>query len=146
MPIEKYDLITWEFLSGDLIREVLAEGRHKCYWDALLLWCLVIDCDILALTCGVQSCWLLGLGSVAYQSSSYNLQAKNEVWPKECPEAIQENRKPIDFFVGSPIKDCSVYYCRVHHFSHTFFMSRDTTSQLKNIIISRNFASDSFFL
>ena len=40
------------------------------------MWCLVIDCDILALTCGVQSCWLLGLGSVAYQSSSYKPRTK----------------------------------------------------------------------
>lgn len=40
------------------------------------------------------------------------LQAKNEVWPKECPEAIQENRiefEPIDFLSESPIKDCNVY-------------------------------------
>src|ERR1700749_2448284 len=40
------------------------------------LWCLVIDFDILALTCGVQSCWLLGLGSVAYHSSSYKPRTK----------------------------------------------------------------------
>ena len=29
------------------------------------------------------------------------LQAKDEIWPKECPEAIKENRiqfEPIDFF------------------------------------------------
>jgi hypothetical protein len=55
------------------------------------------------------------------------LQAKNEVWPKECPEAIQENRiefEPIDFLSESPIKDCNVYYVG-SHFSYTFFISRD---------------------
>ena len=40
-------------------------------------------------------------------------QAKNEVWPKECPEAIKENRiqfEPIDFLSQSPIQGCNVYY------------------------------------
>ncbi|TFK38230.1 S-adenosyl-L-methionine-dependent methyltransferase [Crucibulum laeve] len=42
-------------------------------------------------------------------------QAKNEVWPKECPLAIQENRiqfEPIDFFTQSPVKGCDVYYLK----------------------------------
>ena len=41
------------------------------------------------------------------------LQAKQEVWPKECPEAIKENRiqfEPIDFLRESPIRGCDVYY------------------------------------
>jgi len=42
-------------------------------------------------------------------------QAKNEVWPKECPEAISEGRitfKPIDFFASSPVPGCDVYYLK----------------------------------
>ena len=42
-------------------------------------------------------------------------QAKNEVWPKECPEAIAERRitfEPIDFFASSPVPGCDVYYVR----------------------------------
>ncbi|PPR03694.1 hypothetical protein CVT24_007415 [Panaeolus cyanescens] len=41
------------------------------------------------------------------------LQAKNEVWPEKCPEAIAENRvafEPIDFFKQSPVSGCHVYY------------------------------------
>ena len=40
-------------------------------------------------------------------------QAKTEVWPKECPEAIKESRiefKGMDFFAESPIKECDIYY------------------------------------
>ncbi|KAF8164770.1 S-adenosyl-L-methionine-dependent methyltransferase [Crassisporium funariophilum] len=43
------------------------------------------------------------------------VQAKDVVWPKECPEAIQEQRiefKPIDFLAESPIPDCNVYYLK----------------------------------
>ena len=42
-------------------------------------------------------------------------QAKNEVWPKECPEAIAERRiafEPLDFFASSPVPGCDVYYVR----------------------------------
>ena len=42
-------------------------------------------------------------------------QAKNEVWPKEYPEAISEHRitfEPIDFFAASPVPGCNVYYVR----------------------------------
>jgi len=42
-------------------------------------------------------------------------QAKNEVWPKECPEAIAERRitfEPIDFFKSSPVPDCNVYFLK----------------------------------
>ena len=41
------------------------------------------------------------------------LHAKNEVWPKEFPEAIKEGRiqfQPIDFLKESPIPGCNVYY------------------------------------
>ncbi|KAF5380189.1 hypothetical protein D9615_006186 [Tricholomella constricta] len=43
------------------------------------------------------------------------IQAQSEVWPKECPEAIAENRiefKALDFFAGPPIKGCDVYYLK----------------------------------
>ena len=42
-------------------------------------------------------------------------QAKTEVWPKECPEAIAERRitfEPIDFFTSSPVPRCDIYYVR----------------------------------
>jgi tRNA1(Val) A37 N6-methylase TrmN6 len=56
-------------------------------------------------------------------------QAETEVWPKECPEAIKENRiefKGMDFFAESPINGCDIYYvcmfphiiatdCRISH-------------------------------
>lgn len=40
-------------------------------------------------------------------------QAKTTVWPKDCPEAIVENRielKAVDFLSESPIEGCDVYY------------------------------------
>ncbi|KAF8815777.1 S-adenosyl-L-methionine-dependent methyltransferase [Phlegmacium glaucopus] len=43
------------------------------------------------------------------------VQAKNEVWPKDCPEAIKEDRiqfHPIDFLKDSPIPGCNVYYMK----------------------------------
>ncbi|KAJ2932577.1 hypothetical protein H1R20_g4534, partial [Candolleomyces eurysporus] len=43
------------------------------------------------------------------------IQAKNVVWPKQCPEAIAEGRiefEPMDFFVDSPIPNCDVYYLK----------------------------------
>ncbi|TFK35060.1 O-methyltransferase-domain-containing protein [Crucibulum laeve] len=42
-------------------------------------------------------------------------QAKNEIWPKECPQAIQENRirfEPIDFFNQPPVDYCTIYYLK----------------------------------
>lgn len=39
-------------------------------------------------------------------------QAETQVWPKECPEAIKEQRiefKVIDFLAESPIKGCDIY-------------------------------------
>jgi 2-polyprenyl-3-methyl-5-hydroxy-6-metoxy-1,4-benzoquinol methylase len=48
------------------------------------------------------------------------IQAKNEVWPKQCPEAIAEGRiefEAMDFFVDSPIPNCDVYYVRQSLFS-----------------------------
>ena len=50
------------------------------------------------------------------------LQAKNEVWPKECPEAIMEKRikfEPIDFLSESPVQGCNVYY--VSNYCNNFF-------------------------
>lgn len=40
-------------------------------------------------------------------------QAREKVWPAQCPEAIAENRiefKALDFLVESPIPNCDVYY------------------------------------
>jgi hypothetical protein len=48
------------------------------------------------------------------------VQAREEVWPKQCPEAIEENRiafESIDFFTESPIPNCDVYYVRAPSFS-----------------------------
>ncbi|KAJ3504647.1 hypothetical protein NLJ89_g7832 [Agrocybe chaxingu] len=42
-------------------------------------------------------------------------QARTQVWPERCPEAIREGRiefKAIDFFKESPIPGCSVYYMK----------------------------------
>jgi tRNA1(Val) A37 N6-methylase TrmN6 len=42
-------------------------------------------------------------------------QAETHVWPKECPEAIKEQRiefMAMDFLTESPIKGCDVYYVR----------------------------------
>jgi len=41
------------------------------------------------------------------------MQAENEIWPEECPEALQDGRiefKGMDFFAESPIKGCDIYY------------------------------------
>jgi len=43
------------------------------------------------------------------------VQAETEVWPKECPEAIADQRiefKTIDFLVEPPIEGCDVYYLK----------------------------------
>ncbi|KAJ7701084.1 S-adenosyl-L-methionine-dependent methyltransferase [Mycena rosella] len=43
------------------------------------------------------------------------IQARDIVWPAQCPEAIRENRiefKAIDFLVESPIEGCDVYYSK----------------------------------
>ena len=43
------------------------------------------------------------------------MQAQNEVWPKQCPEALKDGRiefKGMDFFTESPIKGCDIYYVR----------------------------------
>lgn len=40
------------------------------------------------------------------------LQARNEFWPRNCPEAIREKRiefQSMDFLTESPIKNCNVY-------------------------------------
>ena len=45
-------------------------------------------------------------------------QAQNEIWPKECPEALKEGRiefKALDFFAESPIRGCDIYYVRLAH-------------------------------
>ncbi|KAK0184328.1 S-adenosyl-L-methionine-dependent methyltransferase [Armillaria mellea] len=41
--------------------------------------------------------------------------AKNEVWPKSCPGAVEDGRvefKAIDFFVESPVEGCDVYFLK----------------------------------
>ncbi|KAJ7243201.1 S-adenosyl-L-methionine-dependent methyltransferase [Mycena haematopus] len=56
------------------------------------------------------------------------VQAENEVWPIQCPEAIAENRiefKAIDFFTESPIAGCDVYYLK--NILHAFSTSRCLT-------------------
>ncbi|KAJ6631080.1 S-adenosyl-L-methionine-dependent methyltransferase [Mycena sp. CBHHK59/15] len=43
------------------------------------------------------------------------VQAKNTIWPAQCPEAIKENRiefKAINFLTESPISGCDVYYLK----------------------------------
>ena len=43
------------------------------------------------------------------------LQARNEFWPRDCPEAIEEKRiefQSMDFLTESPIKNCNVYLVR----------------------------------
>ena len=40
-------------------------------------------------------------------------QAQNDIWPKECPEALKDGRiefKATDFLVESPIKGYDIYY------------------------------------
>ena len=63
-------------------------------------------------------------------------QAKDEIWPKECSEAIAEGRitfEPIDFFASSPVPGCNVYFVRDSYLS--FFLPFLTeNSQLKNIM------------
>lgn len=42
-------------------------------------------------------------------------QAQSEVWPRKCPEAIEENRVqfvPMDFLKGPPVEGCNIYYVR----------------------------------
>ena len=50
------------------------------------------------------------------------VQAETEVWPRECPEAIKEQRiefKTLDFLSESPIKDCDVYFVGPIRFQRT---------------------------
>jgi len=70
-----------------------------------------------------------GLGSITiqlaktYPSLRIKLQdredvierAKTEFWPKECPEAIAENRvefKAMDFLTEPPVEGCDVYFLK----------------------------------
>jgi len=42
-------------------------------------------------------------------------QARSTIWPKECPEAIAEDRiefKAIDFFKEAPIEGCDIYFVK----------------------------------
>ncbi len=50
--------------------------------------------------------------------------AKNDIWPKLCPVAVETGRvnfKAMDFLVESPVEGCDVYYVsdrpRVNSFS-----------------------------
>jgi hypothetical protein len=64
------------------------------------------------------------------------LRAKQEVWPKECPEAITENRiqfEPIDFLRESPIQGCDVYFVS-KIFARNIVALIVTFVQLKNIM------------
>ena len=50
------------------------------------------------------------------------VQAKTQVWPRECPEAIKESRiefKALDFLSESPINGCDVYYVGLIRFHPT---------------------------
>jgi hypothetical protein len=41
------------------------------------------------------------------------VQARDTIWPEQCPEAIKENRiefKAVNFLTESPIPECDVYY------------------------------------
>lgn len=41
--------------------------------------------------------------------------AQKEIWPKECPRAIAENRiefKPVDLLGESPIPNCDIFYLK----------------------------------
>ncbi|KAK0214410.1 S-adenosyl-L-methionine-dependent methyltransferase [Armillaria fumosa] len=41
--------------------------------------------------------------------------AKNEIWPKSCPGAVEDGRvefKAIDFFLESPVEGCDVYFLK----------------------------------
>ncbi|KAJ7770465.1 S-adenosyl-L-methionine-dependent methyltransferase, partial [Mycena metata] len=56
------------------------------------------------------------------------VQAKNVIWPAECPEAIRENRiefKAIDFLAEAPIPGCDVYYLK--NILHAFPMAECLT-------------------
>ncbi|KAJ7895694.1 S-adenosyl-L-methionine-dependent methyltransferase [Mycena leptocephala] len=61
------------------------------------------------------------------------VQAKNVIWPEQCPEALQENRiefKAINFLTESPIQGCDVYYLKniLHDWN-----SKDCVTILKNV-------------
>ncbi|KAJ6602932.1 S-adenosyl-L-methionine-dependent methyltransferase [Mycena sp. CBHHK59/15] len=53
------------------------------------------------------------------------MQARDKIWPAQCPDALEENRiefKAIDFFTESPIEGCDVYYVNeniLHAWPHT---------------------------
>lgn len=49
-------------------------------------------------------------------------QAKEEIWPERCPDALAQNRVqfvPLDFFANPPSPGCEVYY--VSLFSQDLF-------------------------
>ena len=59
-------------------------------------------------------------------------QAKDEVWPKECPEAIAEGRitfEPIDFFASSPVPGCNVYFVRDSYISFSSPSNRESAAE-----------------
>jgi len=64
-------------------------------------------------------------------------QARSEVWPKECPEAIAEGRiafEPIDFFASSPVPGCDVYYVRDTFFSSFLpFSNRESAAEKHHV-------------
>lgn len=61
------------------------------------------------------------------------LQAKTEVWPVKCPQAIAENRidfVPIDFLKEAPVPGCEIYYVSIplSSFQIVLIMSRKRDS------------------
>ncbi|GLB39351.1 putative S-adenosyl-L-methionine-dependent methyltransferase [Lyophyllum shimeji] len=66
------------------------------------------------------------------------VQAETEVWPKECPEAIANQRiefKAIDFLAEPPIEGCDVYYVRAFlNLTRLIYSLLARTIQLKNIM------------
>ena len=55
------------------------------------------------------------------------MQAQKEVWPKACPEALNDGRiefKAMNFFADSPIKGCDIYYVRAMAILRLAFISR----------------------
>ncbi|KAJ6631096.1 S-adenosyl-L-methionine-dependent methyltransferase [Mycena sp. CBHHK59/15] len=60
-------------------------------------------------------------------------QARDRIWPAQCPEVLKEDRiefKAIDFFTESPIEGCDVYYLKniLHDWPHA-----ECVTILKNV-------------
>lgn len=45
------------------------------------------------------------------------LEAKHDLWPSECPKAIEENRikfVPFNFFIQPPVSNADIYYVSLY--------------------------------